>query len=109
MWAEFNRPVTLKRPVFGGYYVGGVWHEHSPITVVVNTSLQPSKPQELQLLPEGRRVTGQYTLYAEEEIRIGDRLEIGGAPYEILHVEVWQNLLPHYKAIAVKSQQEQVT
>lgn len=102
----FNQTLTLQRTGPGGY-TGGLWQEGTSGQVSIRSSVQPSSPKELQLLPEGRREAGAFTLYSKTEIRLEDVVMLFGDPYEILKVEIWQNrILPHYKAIAVKMQKE---
>ncbi len=71
MFSEFNQTIQLWRTVVGTY-TAGVWQNYAPVSVIVQGSVQPTRPQELQLLPEGRRVAGAYTLYTEQEVKLGD-------------------------------------
>ena len=108
-FSVFNQTLDLKRPG-SGEYVGGVWQESAPLTLSIRSSVQPSKESDLKLLPEGRRLDASFVLYSRDEIIEQDVVTLFGAPYEVLHVGRWQNrILPHYKAIAVKMQQENVT
>ena len=108
-FSVFNQTLVLTRDA-GGAYVDGLWHESPPLTLSIRASVQPAGESELKLLPEGRRLDASFTLYSRSEIREQDQVVLFGAPYEVLRVARWQNrILPHYKAIAVKMQQENVT
>lgn len=107
----FNQPLTVTRATGGGY-VGGVWQPGGTTTLVVQSSVQPVRDNELELLPEGRRQQECYTLYTslQEPLYIAndhtqtnsDKVEIYGKQFEILHAEKWANkLIPHHKSIAV--------
>lgn len=105
----FNQPIQMRRPV-QGTYVRGVWTDFPPVVGVLQTSVQPVTPSQLQLLPEGRRLHAKFTLFSRDEIQEGDEVLILGTWYEVLGVAPWQNgILPHYLGIAVKKQQENVT
>ena len=98
----FNRTITGQRLV-GGSYVDGLWVEVPPLAIAIQTSVQAPRDSDLQRLPEGRRTERAYVLYSTQVILEADIFTIYGEPYEVLHVAVWQNnIIPHYKAIAVK-------
>lgn len=108
-FSVFNQSLTLLRPGADAY-VGGLWQEDAASPVSIRSSVQPTKESDLKLLPEGRRLFASFTLYSKTEIKEEDRVELFGSMYEVLHVARWQNrILPHYKAIAVKMQEETVT
>lgn len=103
-FAQFNQSISgSRKPAAAGVYVNGIWHPAPLEPITLHTSVQPTKPSDLELLPEGRRIDRSYTFYSREVVVEGDVLTVAGLPYEVLHVEVWQNrVIPHYKAIAVK-------
>lgn len=108
-FAEFNQKLEIMRPPLGEYILG-VWTEYPPALVVVQSSVQPVSPSQVQLLPEGRRIDARFTLYSTEPLKEQDEVKLFGAWYEILHVARWQNkIISHYMGIAVKKQQEGVT
>lgn len=105
----FNKPIALDRYAPGAY-IDGVWVKGAVTSLVLQTSVQPTKPSDLQRLPEGRRLEVSFTLYSKQLIQESDEVVLYGARYEVLHVATWQNgILPHYMAIAVKMQEERVT
>lgn len=104
----FNQPVTVLRSRPGGYGENGLWVEPEATRETVQTSLQPVGPEDMALLPEGRREQGAYALYTREPINTAregvnaDRVLINGRAYECLLAESWQNgLIPHYRSIVV--------
>ncbi len=103
----FNtRKIPIMRPLQGAY-VGGIWTETPEQTLYFKGTVQPSRPSDMKILPEARRVERAYTLYSRSQFKEGDRTAIDNEEYEILAVEVWQNgILPHYKAVATKRQRE---
>lgn len=101
-FATFNQTVIGTRPA-GGAYIDGVWVEGSPQTLTITTSIQPAGENELQLLPEGRRVGGAFVLRSVYEILEGDVFDIYGNDHEILASQTWQNgVIPHYMGVAVR-------
>lgn len=102
MFAEFNQTITGTRPATGSY-VDGVWTAGADAALSIEASVNPSTAQELQLLPEGRRTDGAYTLCTETEVLEGDVFSIYGDDHEVIRRQVWQNgILPHYLAICVR-------
>lgn len=107
----FNQALTVTRGSGGGY-VGGVWQPSTTTTETVQASVQPTRDNDLALLPEGRRQQETYTLYTslDEPLYVAndhtqtnsDKVEIYGKQFEILHAEKWANqIIPHHKSIAV--------
>ena len=103
-FTQFNQLITGSRKTIGTY-VNGVWIEGAHVIISILTSVQPSNNLELQLLPEGRREQGAYTLRSTSEIINGDMFTINSEQYEVLGIQVWQNkVIPHYLAVAVRTQ-----
>lgn len=107
MFAIFRKPLVVTRVAAGGY-VGGVWQEGAPVSIDIRASVQPTSPEDMELLPEGRRGRLAYTLFSDTELRTADsntgtnadRVTIDGAVYEVSAVAPWQNsILPHYRAV----------
>jgi hypothetical protein len=97
---------------------GGKWNENGrydkgterrmPAAVV---SIQPLTPDEVKLLPEGRRTAETLKMYLETQVRASDekaqtaadRIEHAGKLYEVFGVEDWSRTdIPHFKVILVK-------
>jgi hypothetical protein len=109
-FAEFNQLLSATRPQ-QGQYVDGIWVDSPKSNYTLSTSVQPISPTDVEmfgaLLPEGRRVNNSFSLYSTQEMQLWDQVLIRGSWYEILYVAPWQNnIVPHYKAIAVKMQEE---
>lgn len=103
-------------------YLEGSWiegkYEKGPVEeITIQGSLQPMRPNELQLLPEGRRTNQAMKFYTVEELRTGnqetgeasDLIEVDDLFFEVHAVEKWT--LPgsenaHYKAILLKLNDE---
>ena len=105
-FAIFNQIIPAVRPgpgsVTGGRYIPG-----PQVPILVRGSVQPTKGEDLKLLPEGRREEATVSVYTRDDIRNGDLLTIRGDVYEVLNVQVWDNnILPHRQALAVKMQTE---
>ena len=109
-----NFSLSVRR-LSSGDYINGEWHtetEAAPFIIVA--SVQPLTPKEMKTLPEGRRNSQAYRIYTDIELHTirdqnPDRVELFGQEFEILSVEIWQNqVIPHYKAIAVKLDQPAV-
>lgn len=103
----FNQPITLHREQ-PGTYVDGIWQPGKPTQITVQTSVQPIHPDDMLLLPEGRRDQKAYALYTKAPINAernganADRVEIYGETYECVATQEWQNgLIPHYRSIVV--------
>jgi len=120
-FAQFNQPLSVTRDL-GGSYVNGIWTPAEvvwndggswddnlswgdPFPFTVYGSVQPSNENELNLLPEGRREDGAYTIRTRVELRAGDLVPIGDQDHEVIRRQVWQNgVIPHYVGIAVRVQ-----
>lgn len=90
-----------------GEYVSGVWQEGPSTTFDVRASVQPASPEEMELVPEGRRQHASFSVFTDQYLRPAqtgrsnaDIVTINSEEYEVLSCETWQNkILPHYKAI----------
>ena len=110
----FRKPVTIKRKA-PGQFTNGVWQDGAETTFSIEASVQPTTPEDLQSLPESRRMGTSYRLYTDirlftvtEKSSNPDVAVIDGEDYEIAMVSIWQNnIIPHYKAIAVRDQVDQ--
>jgi len=101
-FGEFNQTLTGEIPG-APTNVGGVMQPGTPTALEVKASVQPSSSNDLQMLPEGRRVYKSFTLYSRQEIKEQYRLTIYGDLYECVHAEPWKNgIIPHFKAVFQK-------
>lgn len=78
----------------------GVASRGAPSTASIVASVQPVTGADLQALPEGRRADEVKVAFSLSELRVKDRLTIGGEPYEVDKVETWQAFgETHYRAL----------
>ena len=80
----------------------------------IKASCQPSRAEDVQLLPENRRNNGgTFRIYTNDTLRTinettdpnsnPDQIELFGERYEIFQSETWgNNLINHNKYLAVK-------
>ena len=106
----FRKPLAVKRPAPGSY-VDGVWVDGgAPTEFEIMASVQPADAEDLQSLPENRRLAGAYRLYSDtpfqsllENEHNPDIVVIYGEDYEIAKCQPWLNgVLEHFKALAVR-------
>jgi len=105
-----RQPLTVERSI-GGTMDHGRYTEGTPTTLGITASIQPLQPDEMQLLPEGRRPEESFRLYTDTQLLTANRatnknadiVTIAGTQYEVLSCATWQNeIIPHYKAIVSK-------
>lgn len=109
--SQFREPLTVRRPDSAVTYVDGIGQPSSTSNVDITASVQPLRPNEMELLPEGRRDSEAFRLYTATELlpadektgRDADIVEYNGKDYEVLSCARWQNrVIPHFKAVVVK-------
>ena len=95
--------------------------QNNPILINATASIQPTKGQDVELLPEGRRDAETYKMYTSTKIngiepsntpQNPDQVVILKAPFtnivfEVIQINTWQNnanfnIVNHYKYIAVR-------
>ncbi len=107
----FRRPYTVRTPS-SGQYVNGEWQDGAYVESTTYFSVQSIKnTQEIEHLPEGRRIDDYRRLYSDTLLQITSDsalsqpvlIVIGGHNYELTHREPWQNgIIPHYKYYCVR-------
>lgn len=108
--SSFRKPINAFRysgtSVSGGFIVPGT---ESPFQIMA--SVQPTKPSDLETLPEGRRDAGKsFRLYTDTVLQVvndgdmkPDQVELYGNRYEVTGHGPWQNdVINHHKYIAMK-------
>jgi len=99
-----------------GAWVDGVWQEGSPTVTEKRFSVHPTSPDDMDLLPEGRRSRRAYTLVGDAGERLrtahngknADRVEIDGEEYEAAAVQVWDNkIIPHSRNVVIRVEQDE--
>lgn len=106
----FRQSVTFKRPS-SVTYVNGVAQAVTFAVSIIQASIQPLTPDEMKLLPEGRRNTAAYNIITSTSLRPAkeaagrqaDIIVIGGEDYEVISCEYWiNNVINHCKAVIVR-------
>lgn len=95
----------------GGTFTNGKWVPGTPSTFTIDASIQPLNMRELELLPEGRRASGEsyklYTDYVDDLLTVTDEtpdvVSIYSEDFEVFGKEVWGNgLINHKKYIVTR-------
>jgi hypothetical protein len=103
----FRQDITILRTAVGAY-TSGIWADGQMTSSVVKASIQPITPEEMQLVPENRRLEAKYTLYTSTEMhaanqdagRNADIVMIRDRQFEVLGCDYWRNnILNHYRAV----------
>ena len=102
-----RRPLTVRRKTGGGYE-DGLWVPGTVTEFTARYSVQPTSPDDMQSLPEGRRERRAYTLFGDTPLlSVGvenpDLVSVDGEWYEVAAVQEWRNtLIPHTRAIVTR-------
>jgi hypothetical protein len=98
--------VKLIRKSPGSYSEDGIWEPGLMQESFIRASVQPTAPNDVEHLPEGRREQKSYTLFTNSEViglgtsQNSDKFEIFGELFEAVKVEQWaNNLINHYMVI----------
>ncbi len=97
-----------------GRYVNGRWEEGLPDpSFSIETSWQPASGRDLEALPEGLRQSTVFKGYPEIQIQTVDQSKLqkediimgpDEQTYRVIHVGDWQNILKHYKFMAIREE-----
>lgn len=110
MFEVFRRPLTVLRKSPGGY-AKGCFQEGEVSSFIIYASVQGTRAEVLQTMPEGARIGGAYTLRTDTELSLGaaglstpDIVIIDDEHYLVTRITKWQNLLytKHYEIIVVR-------
>lgn len=109
--ADFCQPFTIVRST--GAFVAGVWQD---ISTNVNSygAMQPAGDREINMVPEGDRVTGMVALWSSQPLyttgtnggsdptaHISDVVVWHGQNYRVLAVRPWYDN-GYWKAVATR-------
>jgi hypothetical protein len=105
----FRKDVAVTRQGAGSY-VDGIWVKGASTVFNIKASVQPTKAEVLEMLPEGFRDKGSYTLFTDTELNIAttdisdtDVVTLYGERYTVSIVEPWaNNLINHYKIVVIR-------
>lgn len=112
MFGIFRKPLTVKRQSEGAW-VNGFWVAGSETTLTIQASAQPANADDMQLLPDGKRLQGAYKIYTDADLivaiegvtQVADKVVINGQDYEISAANPWQNgIIPHNEFMATRVQ-----
>ena len=86
-------------------YNGRVVEVPASLTIGFRGSVQPLSAEDLQLLPEGMRVSGRMKLYTTEELRtvetsncdLPDQVAYRGVTYQVEGIHDWEGLGGFYR------------
>ncbi len=107
--------ITRRRYAAGTRASTGFWTTPTPTDTTISASVQEASGDDLQVLPEGERKKETVKVYTETaELRTAnqhagiqaDRVVVATIVYEVAHVELRHPLIPHYKALATRLQEE---
>jgi hypothetical protein len=108
---SFVSQYSVTRQVGAGSWVKGKWTDSgTTATLIIKASTQKLTPKETEMLPEAYRTRRSYRIYTETELfpvdvpnsKNSDSISIDGAIYDIVDVERWDKMIPHFKAIAAR-------
>lgn len=97
----------LVRRMSPGEYTGGFWVEGADTTMTLTASVHPLTPEEMALLPEGRRNGKTFTVFTSEQLfpairgaANADQVTYAGTVFEVMSCAAWQNgVISHYKSV----------
>lgn len=107
--SSFRKPVQAFRYA-AGTASGGYTTPASEVPFSIRASVQPSRPSDIELLPEGRREARVFRLYTSDTLNLlegseakPDQVLLYGDRYEALAELPWQNnVINHNKYLVVK-------
>lgn len=83
-----------------GTVTNGVGARGAPALASIVASVQPITGKDLQSLPEGRRADEAKAVFTTSELRVADRVAIGGDVLEVDKVEQWDAFgATYYRAV----------
>lgn len=114
MTIPFERPFTITRSGVGAYNSDGRWvsGDDSEVSIMA-TVLPPSGREkhalEARFLAAGSQTTGIMNIYSTSLIRAadeaasvtGDLFVFDSRTYEIVEVNHYRDVIPHYKGVAI--------
>lgn len=89
-----RKNIKLKRKAAGSY-VNGRWVDGAAQTdIIIKAVIQPSNPQDLQVLPEGERRKQIVSIWTGTELKaagdddniVSDVIEDGSRKYKVMHI-----------------------
>ncbi len=107
---EFSRrDYTFTRYENPGYSADDIWSDGTPTEIVVNGSLQPLNPRDIQKLPQGVQATGRYKFYTDADLNLtreingvttrADSLVVDGETYQVVSAGKYSQIFGHRRYI----------
>lgn len=103
-----RQPIILVRQSEGSYDTHGIYVSGVETQISILASVQPASPDDMKLLPEGRRQSRAFTIYSDVEIlpatnQNPDQLIIFNERYEVMSCARWQNkIINHYASLVIR-------
>lgn len=116
LWSTIKKlakPLEVKRTATGAYDERGRWQEGEVTTPTIQAVVQPTKPSDLESLPENRRSLKSISIWSEKPLQplnkeTGQQPDIvtyQGETFEVAHFIDWCEIGGYYKAIALRVEQ----
>ncbi len=107
---SLSDPFTVERAPSGTYDDNGLWQEQPAETFEACGSIQTMTDEDLQKLPEGRRLRGGIKIYTTSELltanvdekRQPDVVLWDGARWQVEKIDDWNHYAGYYKVLAVR-------
>lgn len=105
-----RKTITVKRKPPGNY-INGIWQDGELQDLTIQASIQPTSPNDLENLAEGRFMNNTYKLYSSEPFQSADdnanlqpdMIILPEGNFEVVSCQYWQNsIISHYKTIISK-------
>ena len=104
----FEKPLDIHLSNAGAYSTAGIWVQPPDTDVTINATVLPEKNQEIIAELGGTNNRGIVTIRSESEIKAADEaagtkghtLDFDGRTYEVVKVNHYTDVFPHYKGWA---------
>lgn len=110
MFSVFRQTLSVTRRA-QGQYVNGIWQEGATSNLNIEASIQPASPDDINLLPEGRKQSKAYTLFTSDSLVTAnsnanqnpDIVTIDGDDFIVSVEAIWDNnLINHNKYVVTR-------
>lgn len=105
--ALFTEKITVIRVEGSGEYIKGRFQGTRECEISIMASVQPATGEELLNPPEGQRTREIVNVFTKKELFTAEKSQFkkpdlvvyNGRKFEVMKVERWASLIPHYKVI----------
>lgn len=109
--------ITRRRFAPGSRGSDGRWVEGASTDATIAASVQPLEGRDREILPEGDRQKDGIKVYTTSDLEpvnqhtapegaSGDHVLVDGIAYEVRNVARQRSIIPHYRAFAVRLQED---